>query len=331
MGGGVTSSASLSHMRAASKAANPTSAGFAYSSTASTVHDSMDPAKKNAAGKKVRESLASADSPNPIPIAVYADVTGSMQRQPVIAADNLPGLYALIKEKGYVANPHILFGAVGDAHGDNAPLQVGQFEADARVLDWLQKIFMEGGGGGGTGSLHSHESYDLMMYYMAHYTDLDCNKYGKKGYLFLCADERPYPVLKKSVIKDVIGDDVEQDVKFEDILKAVQKKFNFFYILPKAANHGNDPFVIDFWKDKLGENFVMVEDLSDLSNIIAGLVGMCEGVDFEDVVEDITLLGGKAAGESASTALAAYAGKTAVVKTGSASLPKTTSKVVETL
>jgi hypothetical protein len=286
----------------------------------------MDVSKPNAAGKKVRESLASADHPNPIPIAVFLDVTGSMQNQPQIAADNLPGLYALVKEKGYVASPHILFGAVGDAHGDAAPLQVGQFEADARVLDWLQKIWMEGRGGGGVGSLHSHESYELMMYYMANYTDLDCNKHGKKGYLFLCADELPYPKLKSSVISSVIGDGVGEDVSFETILAAVKEKFNFFYILPKTAMHGEDPEVINFWKKHLGENFVTVADLSDLSNIIAGLVGMCEGVDFEDVVEDITSLSGKAAGASASTALAAYAGKTAVAKTGSASLPKKADK-----
>lgn len=322
MGGGVTSSVNLSSLRAAAKAASPATGGFTHSATAHAVHVSMDVSKPNAAGKKVRESLASADHPNPIPIAVFLDVTGSMQNQPQVAADNLPGLYALVKEKGYVASPHILFGAVGDSL-DRAPLQVGQFEADARVLEWLQKIWMEGGG---AGPMHSHESYELMMWYMAEYTDLDCNKHGKKGYLFLCADELPYPKLKTSVISAVIGDSVGEDVSFETILSAVQKKFNFFYILPKTAHHGDDPQVIDFWKDHLGENFVRVDDLSDLSNIIAGLVGMCEGIDFEDVVEDITSLSGKAAGVSASTALAAYAGKASVAKTGSASLPQKANK-----
>jgi hypothetical protein len=201
---------------------------------------------------------------------------------------------------------------------DRAPLQVGQFEADARVLDWLQKIWMEGGG---AGPMHSHESYELMMYYMANYTDLDCTKRGKKGYLFLCADELPYPKLKSSVIEEVIGDVVAESVPFEVILSDVRKKFNFFYILPESAMHGHDQVVIDFWKKNLGENFITVRDLSDLSNIIAGLIGMCEGVDFEDVVEDITSVSGTSAGKSASTALSAYAGKSAVAKTGSGSLP----------
>jgi hypothetical protein len=325
MGSGFTTSMDLSSLRSAAKAAAPKTAGFAYSATATAVHPDMDPAKKNTLGKKIRESFASADSPNPIPIAVFTDVTGSMQSQPQIAADNLPGLYALVKEKGYVANPHIMFGAVGDAHGDSAPLQVGQYEADAKVLDWLQKIYMEGGGGGGLGSMHSHESYDLMMYFMANYVDLECNKRGKKGYLFLCADELPYPKLKKSVIQEVIGDTVESDVLFEDILAAIKKKYNFFYLLPKEASHGNDDVVIDFWKKHLGENFIHVDDLSDVSNIIAGLVGMCEGIDLDEVIEDITALSGPDAAKSASTALAAYAGSKTIAKKGTGSLPKSKS------
>jgi hypothetical protein len=320
MGSGSTSSSSLSALRAAAVSTNPASAGFAYSASASSVHQSLDPSKANAAGKKVRESVASADSPNPIPIATFLDVTGSMQDQPAIAADNLPGLYALIKEKGYVPNPHLLFGAVGDAYGDRAPLQVGQFEADERALDHLQNVWMEGGGGGGPGSLHSHESYELMLYYMAYHTELDCLKRGKKGYLMLCADELPYPVLKKHVVKEVLGETIEQDIPFETILAAVQKKFNFFYILPRSASHGEDPTVINFWKKKLGENFVRVDDLSSVSSVIAGLVALCEGADLDEVIEDITDVSGASVALSASTAIAPLA-KGAIKKIGSAALP----------
>lgn len=320
MGGGFTSSSTLSSLRSAAVATNPASAGFAYSSTARGTHPSMDPSSSNAAGRKVRESVASADSPDPIPIAVFLDVTGSMASQPQVAADNLPGLYALVKEKGYITNPHILFGAVGDAHGDRGPLQVGQFEADERVLDWLQKIWMEGGGGGSTGALHSHESYDLMLYYAANYTELDSLRHGKKGYLFLCADELPYPRLESRVVQEVIGDTIGQPIPFDDILAAVQKKFHIFYILPRTANHGDDPVVIDFWRAKLGENFVRVDDLSDLSSVIAGLIGMCEGVDFADIVTDITAISGASVARSASKALATFAGGK-VAKTGSAVLP----------
>ncbi len=320
MGGGFTSSSSLGTLRAAAVAMNPSSAGFSYSASARAVHPDMDPSKPNAAGRKVRESVASVDSPDPTPIAVFLDVTGSMSTQPQVAADNLPGLYALIKERGYVQYPHIMFGAVGDAHGDAAPLQVGQYEADERVLDWLQKIWMEGGGGGSHGSLGSHEDYELMLYYMAHHTELDCNKRGKKGYLILCADELPYPKLERRVVEEFLGERIEKDISFDAILDAVKKKFHFFYILPKNAYHGEDDTVINFWKARLGEHFVRVDDLSDLSSVIAGLVGLYEGVDLEDIVDDIKALSGNKAATSAGRALANVAGG-AIKKTGTAALP----------
>lgn len=321
MGGGCTSSSSLGTLRAAAVASNPSSAGFSYSASASAVHPDMDPAKPNAAGRKVRESVASADNPNPTPIAVFLDVTGSMASQPQVAADNLPGLYALIKEKGYVQYPHIMFGAVGDAHGDVAPLQVGQYEADERVLDWLQKIWMEGRGGGAHGSLGSHEDYELMLYYMAHHTELDCHKHGKKGYLILCADELPYPKLERRVVEEFLGERIEADIPFDVILDAVKKKFHFFYILPKNAYHGEDDTVINFWKGKLGEHFIRVDDLSDLSSVVAGLVGLYEGVDLEDIVDDITAVSGAEVATSASRALVGVAGG-ALKKTGTAVLPQ---------
>ena len=322
MGSGSTSSSSLGTLRAAAVAMNPSSAGFAYSATANAVHPDMDPATPNSAGRKVRESVASTDNPNPVPIAVFLDVTGSMADQPRVAADNLPGLYALIKEKGYVANPHIMFGAVGDAHGDRAPLQVGQYEADVRVLDWLQKIWMEGGGGGGMRSRGSHEDYELMLYYMANHTELDCNTHGKKGYLILCADELPYPKLERTVVEEFLGERIEDDIPFDDILAMVKKKFHFFYILPKSANHGDDDMVINFWKGKLGEHFIRVDDLSDLSSVIAGLVGLYEGIDLADIIEDITAISGAGAATSAGRALANITGG-AVAKNGSAVLPTT--------
>ncbi len=321
MGSGSTSSSSLGTLRAAAVASNPSSAGFAYSASARAVHPDMDPSKPNMGGKKVRESVSSVDNPNPIPIAVFLDVTGSMANQPQVAADNLPGLYALIKEKGYVTNPHIMFGAVGDAHGDRAPLQVGQYEADARVLDWLQKIWMEGGGGGDVGSRGAHEDYELMMYYMANHTDLDANAKGKRGYLILCADELPYPKLECRVVEEFLGERIESDIPFDDILAMVKKKFHFFYILPRSANHGNDDMVINFWKGKLGEHFIRVDDLSDLSSVIAGLVGLYEGIDLADIIEDITSVAGLGSATSASRALAGLSPGRAVAKTGSAVLP----------
>ena len=89
----------------------------------------------------------------------------------------LPQLLGLLLRKGYADDPQILFGAIGDATCDRAPLQVGQFESDNRMDDDLSRILLEGGGGG-----QKTESYELAMYFMARHTVTDCYaKRGKRG------------------------------------------------------------------------------------------------------------------------------------------------------
>src|SRR5690606_17085408 len=108
-----------------------------------TVHPKLDPH-----GVTVRESRDSADHPEALAIAVLFDVTGSMGNVPRTLQTKLPDLLGLLLRKGYVEHPHILFGAIGDATCDRAPLQIGQFEADNRMDDDLERILLEGGGGG---------------------------------------------------------------------------------------------------------------------------------------------------------------------------------------
>jgi hypothetical protein len=146
---------------------------FAYSdSGARKVHPALNPF-----GVGVRESRDSDEHPQSLAIAVLFDVTGSMQRVPRILQEKLPGLLGLILRKGYVRDPHILFGAIGDATCDRVPLQIGQFESDNRMDDDLGRMVLEGGGGG-----QMTESYELAMYFMARHTSIDCfDRRGRKG------------------------------------------------------------------------------------------------------------------------------------------------------
>ena len=147
------------------------------------VHDTLNPWKV-----KARESRDSDEHPDSTAIAVMFDVTGSMGSIPVTLQKKLPELLGLLLRKGYVPDPQILFGAIGDATCDRVPLQVGQFESDNRMDDNLENIFLEGGGGG-----QRTESYELAMYFIARHTDIDCwNKHGRKGYLFIIGDEMAY-------------------------------------------------------------------------------------------------------------------------------------------
>ena len=135
------------------------------------VHATLNPH-----GVGSRESRDSAEHPASTAIAVMFDVTGSMGEVPVTLQKKLPELLGLLLRKGYVPDPQILFGAIGDATCDSVPLQVGQFESDNRMDENLENIFLEGGGGG-----QRTESYELAMYFIARHTDIDCwNKRGQQ-------------------------------------------------------------------------------------------------------------------------------------------------------
>src|SRR5260221_2144263 len=158
---------------------------FAYTDTGAThVHRDLHPYDVT-----VRESRDSAEHPRSLAIAVLFDVTGSMRNVPRTLQAKLPQLLGLLLRKGYADDPQIMFGAIGDATCDRAPLQVGQFESDNRMDDDLSRILLEGGGGG-----QKTESYELAMYFIARHTATDCYaKRGKRRYLFLIGDEMAYP------------------------------------------------------------------------------------------------------------------------------------------
>src|SRR5215472_8043511 len=205
------------------RAATGTSA-FAYSDGGATrVHPALDPH-----GVTARESRDSAEHPQSLAIAVLFDVTGSMRHVPRALQERLPQLLGLLLRKGYVKHPQILFGGIGDATCDRAPLQIGQFESDNRMDDDLGRILLEGGGGG-----QKTESYELALYFMASHTAIDCHeKRGKRGYLFLIGDEMAYKRVDRAQVRRVIGDDLSENVPLPALMAEVTRKYDVYYILP---------------------------------------------------------------------------------------------------
>ena len=89
----------------------------------------------NPKGIKARESRDSAEHPHTTSIVFALDVTGSMGEIPAhLAKQELPHFMKLLLDCK-VPDPQVLFMAVGDATSDLAPLQVGQFESTAELMD----------------------------------------------------------------------------------------------------------------------------------------------------------------------------------------------------
>jgi hypothetical protein len=268
---------------------------FAYSDGgAATVHPLLDPRGVT------RESRDSTEHPQSLAIAVLFDVTGSMRQVPRALQAKLPQLLGLVLRHGYAEDPQILFGAIGDATCDRAPLQVGQFESDNRMDDDLGKILLEGGGGG-----QKTESYELALYFMARHTAIDCHeRRGKRGYLFIIGDEMAYPRVKHGEVRHVIGDELQSDVPLAGIVAEAQRKWDAYYILPEGASYAGDRQVLEFWRNLLGQNVIELSDLDAVCETIALTVGLGEAaIDLDEGLADLHDVG-SAAGGHVSKALA---------------------------
>jgi hypothetical protein len=284
---------------------------FAYSdSGARSVHPSLDPFD---VGK--RESRDSDEHPDSLAIAVLFDVTGSMGSVPRTLQKKLPELLGLIKDGGYAADPQLMFGAIGDATCDHAPLQVGQFESDNRMDSDLERILLEGGGGG-----QKTESYELAMFFMARHTATDCfEKRGRRGYLFIIGDEMPYPSVKPGEVKAWIGDELPQPVAIRNLVAQLTRRWDTYFILPEGAAYAGDGQVLGTWRSLLGQNVIELADLDAVCETIALTIGLGEEtIDLDEGLADLADVG-SAAGPTVRRALAAigaYRGSGAVRRPG---------------
>lgn len=228
-------------------------------------HPLMDPK-----GVRVRESRDSAEHPNSLGIVFALDVTGSMGHIPVLLATReLPKFMKVLASSG-VRDAQVLFMAVGDATSDQAPLQVGQFETTAELMDqWLTRTFLEGGGGGS-----GEESYELALYFLAQHTEMDCQvKRKKRGYLFLTGDENPYPVVSRHIAEHVIGDRVDEDIKTEEIVAELQKTFVPFFLVP---DQGRRAHCERKWRALLGDHVLCMDSPEDVCYVSAGALLVSE-------------------------------------------------------
>lgn len=270
-------------------------------------HPSLDPQ-----GVTVRESRDSAEHPNSTPIAVMFDVTGSMGSVPRQMQAELSKLHGLLQRKGYVEDPQILFGAIGDADTDYVPLQVGQFESDNRMDEQLRSIFLEGNGGG-----QMSESYELAAYFMARHTATDAwDKRGRKGYLFVIGDETCKPRLRARHVREIIGDRVSEDLSTAALWREVQERWEVFFILPRQTAHYDNPKVNQHWSDLLGERLLRLDEPTAVCDLIALTVGLLEdSIDLDEGLADLRDVG-SANGASVGRALAVVGAGTPATRGG---------------
>jgi len=272
--GGTMWSSELYEDRAATRAKTGTPT-FAHDAavrtgrTAKKAHASLEPH-----GVKVRESRDSDAHPNSLAIGVVFDETGSMHTIPGIVQKKLTKLMEILLDKKYCEDPQILVGAVGDARSDSVSLQMGQFESGIEIDEQLGHIYLEANGGGG----EPQESYQNALYFFANKTSIDCwEKRGKKGFLFIIGDEKPYGASTPEEINRIFGDVVQENVLTTDLVRKVKERYHVFYLMPSGTMHYKEPGIVNAWNSLLGaENVIMLDDPNLVAETIGATVGMVE-------------------------------------------------------
>jgi hypothetical protein len=222
-------------------------------------------------GIRVRESRDSAGHPGSLAITLALDVTGSMGEIPsMLAKEELPKLIRLLMDHG-IADPQVLFMAIGDAFHDRAPLQIGQFESTGELMDqWLTWTWLEGAGG-----TAGHESYELALYFAARHLEMDCYRLRKKrGYFFMTGDEKPYPLLSRAAVRSLLGDELEEDLPLPVVVDEAQRVVEPFFLIPDYERRAACERT---WRDALGDRVICMESPRDTTLCIASIVALSEG------------------------------------------------------
>ena len=222
----------------------------------------------------------SAVNPLSTPIAIFLDVTGSMGNMAtVIAKTGLGTIMREVVERKPVTNPHFLFGAFGDLLCDHAPFQATQFEGGVNEMTpQLEKIFLEGHGGGNQG-----ESPDLAWLFCATRTRINSFlKRQKKGFLFTISDEPTPHGIRKDLLKQKCGMDIERNLTPEEVLAMASRTYECFHIFLEQGSYG---YSIPTWKTLMPERVLCIPDYTTIAEVIVSTLQVHAGVDKDAVAK----------------------------------------------
>ncbi|UQZ89911.1 hypothetical protein C4J81_12085 [Deltaproteobacteria bacterium Smac51] len=238
---------------------------------------SMDP-DFDPARIKTRECRASDVHPNPTPIIVGLDVTGSMDavlRQ--IIDESLVDTINHIYEQKPVSSPQVMIMGIGDSTCDEAPLQMTQFEADIRILEQLKRLYVERGGGGNHG-----ESYPLAWMAAAQMTSCDSllENPPRKGYLFTIGDEPPLTDISAEEIREVFGPRFGLNgATAQQLYRAAARSFHVYHLIIEEGNYASHypKETMKAWRRLIGRNAIGVADYREIAGVIVSIIQMVDG------------------------------------------------------
>lgn len=203
------------------------------------------------------------------PIVYAFDVTGSVDNLPMIITDKMPLIAGQIAQNGYLEDPEICMGAVGDPEYDRAAIQIGDF-AKLRESDaWLKRIWRENGGGG-----NNVEGYEYMAYFLARCCEMPK---AVTPFCLFTADEGVRDTLDGGVLGQLFGGQHES-ISSAKVFKELDKKFKNNVFLIHRYYRGGDEEALRGWKKSLpDERIVRLGSDESIGDLTLGLFAVMSG------------------------------------------------------
>ena len=171
--------------------------------------------------------------------------------------------------------------AVGDILSDQGPIQIGEFSPVRKLDDWLQRIWLEGNGGG-----QAKESYEFTAYYYARRCDLTN---AKTPFFLITGDEGFRETLYANDLVRHFGGQHE-NVQATQVFAELDKKFNgnVFLIRRQYSGKENDE-IQGQWERLLGkERVVPLKSDQAIADITLGVFALMTGArTLEEYLDDL--------------------------------------------
>lgn len=198
---------------------------------------------------------------------LITDGTGSMGENVGKAFYAMGKYYGMMFSFSHRYQIDLSVAVVQDVDDKHPVFQMAEFESDNRAAEHIKKLVPDKEGG------DAIEDYDLGLFYIDNYVEIDINRYGLKGYCFLVADQIGRGYVTSESVKKHLGHSIQKEkVMTKEICRSLLTKWHLFYIQVDGTNN-----ITDWWEDKMGIGRVITIDDSDLlAEVQAGLVYVTE-------------------------------------------------------
>src|SRR5262249_48029503 len=106
--------------------------------------------------------------------------------------------------------------------------------------------------------------------------------------LFLIGDEAPYRQVKRKEVLRHIGDQLPEDIAVPELVAALQKVYDVYFVVPKMTSHWGSRAIHQRWVELLGQNVLRLEEPAGICELVAATIGIAEGkVDLDQMTDDL--------------------------------------------